>query len=165
MSFNNIETNSYCVGGGHISATKNTNGSITSKGNKVLFGYCSICNRKKTMKVSDNTIKAVGLGSFFNNLGKISAKAGKKLASNAPKNPVGFLEIGANVATAAASRNPKAALATLPEVINFYYTGKGMYLGKFKFLYIKKMETKTDRLYPSAPLTENIDLEQRLEKK
>ena len=27
------------------------------------------------------------------------------------------------------------------------------------------MEQKTDRLYPSAPLLENIDLERRLEKK
>ena len=27
------------------------------------------------------------------------------------------------------------------------------------------METKTDRLYPTAPLLENIDLEKRLEKK
>ena len=27
------------------------------------------------------------------------------------------------------------------------------------------MEQKTDRLYPSAPLLENIDLEKRLEKK
>ena len=27
------------------------------------------------------------------------------------------------------------------------------------------MESKTDKLYPSAPLLENIDLEKRLEKK
>ena len=27
------------------------------------------------------------------------------------------------------------------------------------------MEAKTDKLYPSAPLLENIDLEKRLEKK
>ena len=71
------------------------------------------------------------MGSFFKNLGKISAKAGKKLATNALKNPARFLEIGANVATAAASRNPKAALSTLPEVIIFYHTGKGLYLPRF----------------------------------
>ena len=34
----------------------------------------------------------------------------------------------------------------------------------FKFLYNKWIK-KTDKLYPSAPLLENIDLEQRLEKK
>ena len=83
------------------------------------------------MTVSDNTIKAEGLSSFFKNLGKISAEAGKKLATNVLKIPARALEIGANVATAAASKNPKAALSTLPEVINFYLTGKGFYLGKF----------------------------------
>ena len=83
------------------------------------------------MIVTDNTIKAEGLGSFFKNLGKLSAKAGKKLATKVLKNPGRALEIGANVATAAASRNPKVALSTVPEVINFYHTGKGLYLGKF----------------------------------
>ena len=83
------------------------------------------------MIVSDNTIKAEGLGSFFKNLGKLSSKAGKKLATNVLKNPGRALEIGANIATAAATKNPKAALSTLPEVINFYHTGKGLYLGKF----------------------------------
>ena len=82
------------------------------------------------MIVSDNTIKTEGLSSFFKNLGKISAEAGKKLAANALKNLVRFLEIGANVAMAAASRNPKAALSTLPEVIKFNHTGKSFYLGK-----------------------------------
>ena len=130
-----FETNSYCVGGKHHSGTKNISGEITinkktNKEIKLLVGKCMVCNRKKSMIVSDNTIKAEGLGSFFKNLGKISAKAGKKLATNALKNPARFLEIGANVATAAASRNPKAALSTLPEVINFYHTGKGLYLGK-----------------------------------
>ena len=131
-----FETNSYCVGGKHHSGTKNISGEITinkktNKEIKLLVGKCMVCNRKKSMIVSDNTIKAEGLGSFFKNLGKISAKAGKKLATNALKNPARFLEIGANVATAAASRNPKAALSTLLEVINFYHTGKGLYLGKF----------------------------------
>ena len=128
MSFQKFETDSYCVGGRHRSATKNIYGNITSKGSKVLIGYCSICNRKKSMTVSDNTIKAEGLGNFFKSLGKISAKSDKKLATDALKNPAIFLEIGANVATVAANRNLKAALSTLPEVINFYHTGKGLYL-------------------------------------
>ena len=83
------------------------------------------------MIVIDNTIQAEGLGDFFENLGKVSSKAAKKLAKNAIKNPSRFLEIGANVATAAESKNPKAALSAIPEVINFYHTGKGLYLGKF----------------------------------
>ena len=33
------------------------------------------------MTVSDNTIQAEGLGSFFKNLGRISAKGGEKLAT------------------------------------------------------------------------------------
>ena len=83
------------------------------------------------MIVSDNTIQAEGLGDFFKKLGKVSGEAAKKLATNALKNPSRFLEIGANVATAAVSKKPKAALSALPEVIKFYHTGKGLYLGKF----------------------------------
>ena len=83
------------------------------------------------MIVSDNVIQAEGLADFFKNLGKISTKATKKLASNALENPARFHEIGANIATAAATENPKAALSTLPEVINFYHTGRGLYLQRF----------------------------------
>ena len=83
------------------------------------------------MTVSDNTIKAEGLGDFFKNLGKKGLNVSKKMAKNVLKNPGTALEIGANVGSAFASRNPKAALTSLPEVINFYHTGKGLYLGKF----------------------------------
>ena len=131
MTFQKFKTDSYCVGGRHRSATVKIYGDITPKGSKVLIGFCSVCNRKKSMIVTDNTIKAEGLSSFFKNLGKLSAKAGKKLATNVLKNPGRALEIGANVATAAASRNPKNVLSTLPEVINFYHKGRGVYLGKF----------------------------------
>ena len=130
MSFQKFKSDSYCVGGRHRSATMKIYGDITSKGSKVLIGYCSVCNRKKSMTVSDNTIKAEGLGSFFKNLGKISANAGRKFATNVLKNPGRALEITSNIATAAATKSPKAALSTLPEVINFYHTGKGLYLGK-----------------------------------
>ena len=56
MSFQKYKTGSYCVGGRHRSATKNIHGDITSKGSKVLIGFCSVCQRKKSMAVSDNTI-------------------------------------------------------------------------------------------------------------
>ena len=79
------------------------------------------------MIVSDNTIQTEGLGDFFKNLGKVSSKAAKKIARNALKNPSRILEISGNVGTAAASRNPKAALSSLPEIINFFHTGKGLY--------------------------------------
>ena len=78
MSFQKFKSDSYCVGGRHRSSTVKIYGDISSKGSKVLIGYCSICNRKKSMTVSDNTIKAEALSSFFKNLGKISSKAGKK---------------------------------------------------------------------------------------
>ena len=83
------------------------------------------------MIVSDDVIQAEGLGDFFKNLGKISAKAGKKLAKSVLSNPGRALDLTAKIATAAATKSPKAALSALPEVINFYPTGRGVYLGKF----------------------------------
>ena len=70
MSFQKLKSESYCVGGRHRSATKNIYDDITSKGTKVLIDYCSISNRKKSMTVSDNTIKTESLGDIFKNLGK-----------------------------------------------------------------------------------------------
>ena len=136
MSFQKFKTNSYCLGQKHYSGTKNITGEVaynkkTGKEIKLLVGKCVICDKRKSMIVSDNTIQAEGLGDFFKNLGKVSSKAAKKLATNALKNPSRFLEIGANIATATVSKNPKAALSAFPEVINFYHTGKGLYLGKF----------------------------------
>ena len=136
MNSQKFATDSYCVGGRHRSGTKDITGEITvnkktGKDTKLLVGKCMVCYRKKSIIVSDNTIKAEGLGSFFKNLGKISSKAGKKLATNVLKNPGRALEIGANMATAAATKSPKAALSTSPEVINFYHTGKGLYLPRF----------------------------------
>ena len=83
------------------------------------------------MTVSDNTIKAEGFGDFFKNLGKEGLNISKKMAKNVLKNPSRGLDITTDIAKAAASRNPKAALSALPEVINFNHTGKGLYLGKF----------------------------------
>ena len=78
MSFQKIKSNSYCVGGRHQSATTKIYVDITSKGSKVLIGYCSICDRKTSLTVSDNTIKAEGLGDFFKNLGKEGLNVSKK---------------------------------------------------------------------------------------
>ena len=83
------------------------------------------------MIVSDNTIQAEGLGELFKNLGKEGLNVSKNMAKNVLKNPGRALQIGANVGTAFASRSPKAALSSLPEVINFYHTGKGLYLLRF----------------------------------
>ena len=130
MSFHKIKTKSFCAVGRHKSAMKNIYGNITSKGSKVLIGFCSICNREQFMTVGDSTIRRKGLGEFFKNLGKLSSKAGKKIATIVLTNPGRASDITANIATAAASRNFKADLASLLEVINFYHTGKGLYCGE-----------------------------------
>ena len=83
------------------------------------------------MIVSDNVIQAEGLGDFFKNLGKSSVKVGKKLVKNVLSNPGRALDLTTKIATAAASRNSKQAVSTLPELITFYNTGKGLYFGKF----------------------------------
>ena len=80
MTLNKFKTDSYCVGGRHRSATKNIYGDITSKGSKVLIGYCSVCNRKKSMTDSDDTIKAEGRGDLFKNLLKKGLSVSKKMA-------------------------------------------------------------------------------------
>ena len=97
----------------------------------MLVGKCMVCNKRKAMIVSDNTIQAEGLGDFLKNLGKKRLKISKKMAENVLKNPSRALDITANIATAAASRNPKNVMSTLPELIIFYNTGKGLYIGKF----------------------------------
>ena len=107
---NKFETNSYCVGGRHTSATTNIYGSITSKSNKVLIGYCSICNRKKSMTVSENTIKAEGFGDFFKSLGRKGLNVSKNMAKNVLSNPTRALDLTAKIATAAALQNSKQAL-------------------------------------------------------
>ena len=131
-----FQNDSYCVGRRHKSGTTNIVGEIrnnkkTGKDIKLLVGQCVVCNRKKSMIVSDNVIQAQGLGDFLKNLGKKGLNVSKKMAKNVLKNPGRALEIGANVGTAFASRNPKAALTSLPEVNNFYHTGKGLYLPRF----------------------------------
>ena len=83
MSFQKFKSDNYCVGGRHRSSTVNIYNAITSKGSKVLIGYCSNCKGKKSMTVSDNTIKTDGSGSFFKNLRKNSTKASKTIATNA----------------------------------------------------------------------------------
>ena len=136
MSFQKFKTHSYFVGGRHKSGTKNIVGEITvnkktGKEVKLLVGKCVICDKRKAMIVSDNMIQAEGLGDFFKNLGKKVLNVSKKMAKNVLSNPGRALDLTAKMATAAASRNSKQARSTLPELITFYNTGKGLYLGKF----------------------------------
>ena len=54
----------------------------------------------------------------------------KTMAKNVLKDPGRALKFRANISAALASRNSKAALLSLPEVIDFYHSVKGLYLGK-----------------------------------
>ena len=68
---------------------------------------------------------------FFKNLSNKGLNVSGKMAKNVLKKPGRALDVTGNIAAAAASWNPKNALSTFPEVINFYHMGKGLYLGKF----------------------------------
>ena len=61
------------------------------------------------------------------------------MAKDVLGNPGRALDLTVKIATAAASRNSKQALSTLPELITFYNTGKGLYLGKW---YINRPENR-----------------------
>ena len=129
MSYNKFINNSYCVGGKHYSPTANIYGDITNTGIqmgrpvKILRGNCMICNRNKSLIVSDRTVDAEGLGDFFKHLGSAAKNVGKKILNN----PARALGIAANIGTAAASKNPRLIAATAPDVIKFVHQGKGLY--------------------------------------
>ena len=53
-----------------------------------------------------------------------------KKAKNVLSNPGRALDLTVEIVTAVASRNSKQALSTLPELITFYNTGKGLHLDK-----------------------------------
>ena len=53
------------------------------------------------------------------------------MAKNVVPNPSRALNITAIIATAGASRNSKNVMKSKTELITFYKTGKGLYLGKY----------------------------------
>ena len=121
-SFNKFKTNSYCVDGRHYSGTNNLRGVVSAKGIKMLKGNCIKCRRNKSMTLNDATIEAEGLKDFFKSVGKATFNFEKKVYNN----PVRALEIASKLGSAAASRNPKAALAATPDLIKFATTGEGI---------------------------------------
>ena len=134
---NKFKSNSYCVGGRHYSGTVNIRGAITSKGTKMFKGNCVLCRRNKSMTVSDATIETEGLKDFFKTVGKATVNFEEKVANN----PLRALEIASKTGSAAASRNPRAALSATPDLIEFATTregikvvqkGRGLYLGTKK---------------------------------
>ena len=83
------------------------------------------------MTVGDNIIQAESLGDFFKNLDKKGLNVSKKIAKNVLSNQGRALDLTAEIAIADVSKNSKQALSTLPELITFHSTRKGLYLGKF----------------------------------
>ena len=88
----------------------------------MLKGICVKCNRNKSMTVSDATIEAERLNDFFKSVGRATVNFEKKVANN----PIRALEIASKIGTAAASRNPRAALSATPDLIKFATTGEGI---------------------------------------
>ena len=119
---NKFKTNSYCVGGRHYSGTNNIRGFVSTKGTKMLKGNCVKCKKNKSMTVSDATIEAEGLKDFFKSVGRATVNFGKKVANN----QVRALEIASKIGSAAASKNPKAALSATRDIIKFATTGEGL---------------------------------------
>ena len=58
------------------------------------------------------------------------------MAKNVLRNPAQFLGIEGKVGNAFVSQSPTAALSSLPELISFYQTSKGLYLEKFVQVFV-----------------------------
>ena len=114
------------------------------------------------------------------------------MAKNVLSNPGRALDVTAKIATAAVSKNSKQAFVSIARIDNFLQYWKRSLLRQFcmishiriqyfyhthiyviifsihtciRVIFTIKMEQKCDKLYPSAPLLEKIDLEKQLEKK
>ena len=117
-----FKTNLYCVGGRHYSGFIKIHVFISAKGTKMFKCNCVKCRRNKSMTVSDATIEAEGLKDFFKSVGKATNNFGKKVANN----PVKVFEKASKIGSAAASRNPRAALSATPDLIKIATTGEGV---------------------------------------
>ena len=83
------------------------------------------------MTVIDNKIKARGAKNCFLKTHKTSAEAGKEKTTILLENSGSALEFGSKCGNSALYKNPKAALSTIPVVIDVYYTVEGLCLGIF----------------------------------
>ena len=100
------------------------------------------------MIVSDNVTQTEGLGDFFKNLGKKGLIVLKKMAKNVLSYTGRASDLSAKVATAAVSKKSKHALSILPELITFYNTEKGLYLGKFvRYMLYKWKQKQIDYIH------------------
>ena len=96
-------------------------GNKTKTGQKLLIDKCVQGNRKNLKK-------------FCKDFGRSSVEARKESATNALKNTGTVLESGTNFGTAAGSKNADTATSTKRDV-NFFHTGKGLFLGKLLWIF------------------------------
>ena len=82
------------------------------------------------MSFSDNKMEAERIGKISKIRRKPSAEIGRKKTSKITKRCGRALEIGAKIAGAAVTRNPKAALSAILNGKIFYHTMKELYLGR-----------------------------------
>ena len=73
VSYEKVETISNCAGRHHSTATISIEGGVTRTGLKEILSKCYQRDRKKSIAVGDNTIRAKILGNFFENRRSVSA--------------------------------------------------------------------------------------------
>ena len=118
------------------------------------------------MTVGDNTIQVEGFGDFFKNLGKKGLNVSKNMAQNVLKILKELWKLWKLMLTLVVLLHPEALKqlyqACLKLYISIVRVQGFIWVGLYNYAILKGK--KTDRIYPSAQL-ENIDLQQRLEKK
>ena len=77
--FQKVKTKLFCVGRRHFSAARSTVGNITCKSTILLKFLCSICDRKTSTTVRDNTLAAEGLGDCFEIFDQKGLNVSKKI--------------------------------------------------------------------------------------
>ena len=141
MSFRKFKSDSYCVGGGHKSGTKNIVGEITynkksGKEIKLLVGKCVICDKRKSMIVSDNVIQAEGLGDFFKSLGKKRIKCIKKDGKKRIKQPRTSLRLNSNNSNSSSFSKFQTGFINITRVDNVLQHRQRLVLGQICLIYI-----------------------------
>ena len=127
---------SCCFGGRYRSATVNIYVDITSKVSKVLIGYCSICNRKKSKTVSDNTKQAECTCDFFKDLWRKGLNVSKQMFKIVLKM---LEELWRSVLTLVLHLHLEAQMRLhhhYQSWSTFITPGKGLYLGNFVKVFV-----------------------------
>ena len=74
MSYQKSKTSSYCIGSRHFAAEVSFEDDIAFNFLAVINENCAIFEKKMSMTLNDNTNKAEGLGSLFENMKNLRLK-------------------------------------------------------------------------------------------